>query len=1039
MDKRPSSHFRVDKRANDGFWTPGMGEAGFDEAAATAVDSPAPTPVYNPKAQAPTDSPAMVTLTLTAVIKVISPTNAGDSGVDAPAPSLASSADGAQTELIFGPSTAPVKVVQPAPSTLATSEPSPQPVDRPSTAGANMFGGASSSGLVRFLGAATSATPVYIAAASTSTSPSPIVLPSSSSVGSDRIFTLPTESTIRAVVTSTTPATQQTSSMAISAAAPAASMSNSVDGSVGETPADSMSTPSSGSSPSTSAEDAANRSLTSSSARTATPSSTARAGLSTSNQPSSTAPRSPDATGRSSSPFDRIGDSPANIALTTIIALIIFAILVAVLAFCLRRCHRRRKRARVGQTLGSDSGSPELERGARWSPVTPAAAWTPLTTDAAGEGGQVGDGVREMRELWRQSLGDLAPQAGLVVPGSSRIAASERPPSSDWTSFVGGHPSTEGGHEGRRDSAATVNTGILDWGERRHGSIGGLAPPPRRPHPLRTVFRPSYSSPSAYSESTGNALSPNSIVHSPRQPGLGSPFRFGAVPALTRTSASTTSPLSPTGPSHPGLRSKPSWKDSLDRVMGSAADIIGATFLSRDSSPASSRRGSYVRSVGALRRAFGVTGSDEEKGEKRDRQTRDDDDEKADYFTEYAGPRVPLSGQFASRPTFEPERPVSPMSPPLAGGYAPALGALGLVAPIRPAHYRASSSVSYYPTTTQPPVFATPHQSTPSVAPSANRSSCSSASTSSTSRAIAGLADVATAVLVAQHGSTARARRDALSPVLDSAVPPSPVIPPVTPEPLVRPALAGLQNSPAPFSRLERVEGSSSPPSPELAQRDASSAISHDPFADPASSRPPLAQVRRRSASLGSLASAASDSTSTSSSSEADASPSRRHQQLARHSAFAQLYLQRRMEGRRASTPNFVRSRFSTGDRRSSLALSVGGAFEATPRPASVACDNLGRSLGSAILGQPDALSDDDAEVSSLELSSSEDGGVARSDVRTLETDDERHARRARTSLERERAAVLMYERRRRSLGGESLFGTGRRGSLAGSVAASVA
>jgi len=670
----------------------------------------------------------------------------------------------------------------------------------------------------------------------------------------------------------------------------------------------------------------------------------------------------PEATAPSSI-FSHLGDSPANIALTTLVCFAIVAVLLTLPVFCLcRRRRRRRRQDRIGHALGSETGSPSVEEG--WPVRSPSSArWTPPPPPHSGEpwspSGELGEQVRTMRELWRETaLGDVevafeesaASEAEATAgPGTTAAAQGGRSPAtetSEWTSWVGGHASTDGhgsvGYfdpSGRRGSDATVTPEVLER-RRRVAQPHALfaAQQERAPHPLRTALRPEDFSPTAYSPSSGHPSQRSPAYPSAAE--LGSPFTLqrGSPDVRARTP------------------SKPLWRESLDRVMNAAADVISTTHLSRASADGDSRRGSLTRPfVGNLRRALAARKADDELHDKSFLDEKiggdeHDDRRSIDWFASYLGPRAPLVGSSVASSVADIERPVSPPSPIL--GYVPAAGAMATVVPPRPAHVRAPSSRSIYD--------ARPHLArTPSALPPA----C-----------------LAVAEDEVDPFDSPHAR--ALTPPPFAS---SPVPPPRTPTPLVALALAPIRASPAPFSQLEAARPLSA----------AADAAALDPFADPSSSQP--------SSPLGASPSTSSPSASSPASRSAVRPPAAAARDdlpssLAHHAAFAQLHLLRRAEARtrRSSTSG---ASPVVGLRTRSVRENEAGT---RVRPASVAVCGTGAAHGSE-QGEEDEEEQDDDDVSSLALSASSSSSAA-------------GAERERLVLEREWAAVLMRERRRRSL-----------------------
>ncbi|BGP23338.1 hypothetical protein JCM10295v2_002234 [Rhodotorula toruloides] len=240
--------------------------------------------------------------------------------------------------------------------------------------------------------------------------------------------------------------------------------------------------------------------------------------------------------------------------------------------------------------------------------------------------------------------------------------------------------------------------------------------------------------------------------------------------------------------------------DSLERVTGSAADLMAATLLSTPT-PAGSRRGSAAaRSFRALRQAFGVKEDDEEKGEEKAlRYDEKEVDEKYNCSTAYPGLLAPISPCARHEEVL---RSVSPTTPLMADSAA--RGATGLLTPRRPAHYRAASSSWFYgptPPTPRPSprLVALPHSPDKFASPFADSHVVDTPA--STAAAFAAFVD--------QQGRTAREllREKQASSLMQ--MPPSPAIPPRTPTPTLRaerPLLTQLNRSPRPFTGLRQVD-----------------------------------------------------------------------------------------------------------------------------------------------------------------------------------------------------------------------------------------
>ncbi|BGP30641.1 hypothetical protein JCM10296v2_002398 [Rhodotorula toruloides] len=1023
----------LEERANDGFWTPGMGEAGFP--ATTSAESAQTTPVINPKAVSVEDPPTVI---FTTIVKIVAPMTV----TQLVEPAQATQAVDAATKVFA----TPVKAVQ---ATVTPINPKATIASIPSVSPPRIFGGVSSSGLIRVLGA-TAASSAFerndaLTALQTTKPISTHTFPTSAS---ERIFQPFTQSEIRvaAAATISLPQPEQPSFAPAHNARPPFATSSSEKVFAGASSASqvaaailptisTIATPLA-SSATTPAADANGSIPSDASDGVGQKSVSALASLGpaasghTSALPSSTSKSATPSGSLPASSLRNFTASPGGIAAITIGSLVGCAVLATLVTYIVCCCRRRRRQARRGLVeLGSDTGSLGDE-GQEWPPRPPSCASR--------------DGIREMRELWRQSIGSEAVTglAGPVPPSESAVSPTlddERPiSSSDWTSFAGCHPWTDAGDSAvfsdaeRRDSESTTGTAILNWNSRFAAGFptSTLAYPSiaagnsRAPHPLRMTARASSSSPSLYSGTATPALltSPRSTFQplSPRAPTTTYLSSNAGDPTVLLPSALTRSASQPW--------TKPSWMDSLDRVMGSAAELMAATLLST-AAPSGSRRGSAAaRSFRGLRRAFGsAKEDDEEKGEKRAlrkgekralRKGEKEFDEKQDYFTAYPGPVAPVLPRVRHE---EVDRAVSPTTPLMA--YSAARGAMGLLAPPRPAHYRAPSSSSFCGPT--PPTPCLQPRASPRLVPlpSSPEESTSPFDEYHAAEAPASAAAAFTA-LVEQQGRAARELRRPGQASSLLHIPPSPAVPPRTPTPTLgasRPLLTQLNPSPRPFTRLQQVN------------RDEA-----DPFADPSplDTPSPVVWVDKQSQAPASSVAIRQTETVESGPSldnvEANDEPD--IPSLRRHSAFAQLYLQRRLEGRqarRATTPN-LRERFERDARK--RPSSMASAFVVDAQVAEMACERLGEDEEVEV----DGNEGEEDEISSLDFSSSAtesscEAGRART---PLETDEERAARRMREAIEREKAALLMLERRRRSLA-DSL--TSRRGSLAGSVAESVA
>ncbi|GAA5884659.1 hypothetical protein JCM6882_005337 [Rhodosporidiobolus microsporus] len=735
--ERMEEEGQLEERANDGFWTPGMGEPGFDEATATGQ-------VLAPTVEEAV--PTVLVVTVTAEVEVAATT---------------------VTQL--------VQPLETASLPIAASSPAPDASER-------LFGGASSSaGVGKVLQLSTPAeadeatsTPALLAPAETTSAraqapTSAAAVPAVSEAAattSEKIFNAKWDSQVRAVVASTSEAaepaavsttpvpfvvlTQTTSSARsssrIAVVAPSSSTTPAVESA--STPlVDTSTRPVSGlsslivgfpSASTTVALAASSSSPLLSASSTSAPSSSARSTASTadSSSPSSSASSASSASSPSStvsardssagSFFSKLGKSPANIALTTIVSVGILAVLIGILAFFLRRCHRRRKKALLGDLLGSEAGD---------TPA-PKERWTEKFNDEdeplAGYGaaaGISGGGLAyldaespgiEPDEVWRRRLSSTDGHGGvqcgpcgmLTLPARASVVEARRPSaaSSEWTSFGGDHrmqqleqPHPQHGSSAepagpKRESESTIGTGILypSYPSAAYSAYPAFHLPnrlaaPAPPAPAHLQPRPSMQ---PHLSTISDSIYSTTVPPTPRSPSIYLAYQSAVPlsPALGNVSPTTPAPVSPhsapppspsyfaprreilahptnttpgivrtlpslSGPSGAGMQdpspaSTPgagTWKESLERVMGSAADLIGSTF-SAAPAVATATAG---RASDAPRGEFGQRGGNG-----------------GDRFTTFPSPASPRRPHLASFSTLRPTRPpplnLSPAPPPLA-------------------------------------------------------------------------------------------------------------------------------------------------------------------------------------------------------------------------------------------------------------------------------------------------------------------------------------------------------------------------------------
>ncbi|GAA5948920.1 hypothetical protein JCM21900_003473 [Sporobolomyces salmonicolor] len=277
--------------------------------------------------------------------------------------------------------------------------------------------------------------------------------------------------------------------------------------------------------------------------------------------------------------FQTLGSSPANIAITILVCVGILAVAIGVLAFFVRRCHRRRKRRMLGDILGSDAGTP----GSEWA--TPGPGWTEKYYEDPLER-HMAESELDPEAIWQRRQSGMHGGDGMGAgAGWSAYDHDGRHVSNDWTTFGNEQGWTDMGDEAmRRGSEHPLD---YDHGHemyqqhpplphmptmapRPYDSVNGhlaVPAPAVRPHPFRTNAYPSYSSESQYPV---DEVDDQQQPVSPRTHALHDP-ETGNLPAVTTTSPQQTT-----------------WKDSLDWVMGSAAELIGSTLLARGGSSGSS-------------------------------------------------------------------------------------------------------------------------------------------------------------------------------------------------------------------------------------------------------------------------------------------------------------------------------------------------------------------------------------------------------------------------------------------------------------------
>ncbi|GAA5855528.1 hypothetical protein JCM8547_007873 [Rhodosporidiobolus lusitaniae] len=492
------------KRADDGFWTPGMGEAGFDKTASQTldgsamddsttvfvtvtapattvtqlVDSVAPAVVRNPKAAAATsaDFPAAST-SAGRVLDVASSVGVGkvvqlSSAAEQAAPSSAT------TTAREAPTSSP------APQDPAMSSHAVQRVTTTSSA-AEQAAATTSEALfnpsrnsaIRAV-ATTSSAP---AAVTTSAAASPATSSSSAlNYRSSRIAVVASSSSSASSIVNTPASSLSTSVDSPSSTSPRSTAlvvglaSASTSASLASTNPSSSTNSLSSSSP-TAIASSATSSASSAGLASAAPSLAASLSsspsFSSSHSSTSSSTSATPTSNRTTSFFDRLGSSPANIALTSIVSAAILAVLLGLLAFLVRRCHRRRKHERFVKLGGGEGGGDETppfgepwERFERLDDGSPEMVQRrprqPDLLDAESPG-------VEEDEVWRRRMGETgaqrawkrssgAPFEGLLaLPVGTEGDAPRVEPSPPQQYGLGV------GQESRRESASTVGTGIL--------------------------------------------------------------------------------------------------------------------------------------------------------------------------------------------------------------------------------------------------------------------------------------------------------------------------------------------------------------------------------------------------------------------------------------------------------------------------------------------------------------------------------------------------------------------------------------------------
>ncbi|GAA5934874.1 uncharacterized protein JCM15063_003089 [Sporobolomyces koalae] len=292
-----------------------------------------------------------------------------------------------------------------------------------------------------------------------------------------------------------------------------------------------------------------------------------------------------------------IASSPVSITITVLVCVGILALVIAFLFFFIRRCQRRRKKRRLGDILASEFGSPRHDPSSMSEWATPGPGWTDKYYGEQIGGRMVGGAslsgsagrpaeARDEEEYWQSGLG-MGMEGGYGVARSlsqqrrtnewaNRHAEQDLARRASWEEipYAGGEHVLEhthvldyaGGH-GFVAPAPPPQAIVRDRSELDLPQ-GQLAPPqalhPTRPRPLQATSYSSYASESTYPVD-----------------------EIGDIEAEQKELAETMSALD-LGPGQRLDTTSPpaqtTWRDSLDWVMGSAADLIGSKLLARNGS-----------------------------------------------------------------------------------------------------------------------------------------------------------------------------------------------------------------------------------------------------------------------------------------------------------------------------------------------------------------------------------------------------------------------------------------------------------------------
>ncbi|GAA6058779.1 hypothetical protein JCM10212_001895 [Sporobolomyces blumeae] len=332
--------------------------------------------------------------------------------------------------------------------------------------------------------------------------------------------------------------------------------------------------------------------------------------------------------------FTVLGSSPANIAITTLVCVGILALLIAFLFFFIRRCTRRRKKQRMGDLFLLDDDEGRHARG--WE--TPGPGWTEKYYGeqiggrmvGGGRGGastrSASDSGRPVPESWAGEGREPGYEVGDVLAmqyeggwGIARRLSQQRhdeqhrsQQAHEWSAY----PHDDG----------IVDTHVLDYefpAPAPPSTLyhpGSMLPPPPsipppaavRPEPYAGTRldepatmpppRPSFLTTSYPSNVSESEYPPDELEDAEKREHLARDEQdelaqtmadlnlssgLNEYHSYTRRDPALLPPIEADEPvprAGPPTNGSGSWRDSLDWVMGSAADLIGSRLLSRNGS-----------------------------------------------------------------------------------------------------------------------------------------------------------------------------------------------------------------------------------------------------------------------------------------------------------------------------------------------------------------------------------------------------------------------------------------------------------------------